>query len=33
MKSQRKTRTRTERQEGKGKEKKGYMPAAAAPRT
>jgi len=31
MKSQRKTST--ERQEEKGKEKKGYMPAAAAPRT
>jgi hypothetical protein len=30
MKSQRKTRT--ERQEEKGKEKKEYMPTAAAPR-
>jgi hypothetical protein len=33
MKSQRKTRTITERQEEKGKEKKGYMPAAATPCT
>jgi hypothetical protein len=33
MKSQRKTRTTTERQEEKGTEKKGYMPAAAAPCT